>query len=222
MSKPPPNLDPEKFVLGEGAYDNIRTARPYHDEEVFRIDPAPVPVWSVLAVNLVFLVFFLGIHWVLRDYTQGLSPWVTHGIPLGFAVMTCGLFTAIVCWRHARDRQRGPWLIYRKATGQVELPRKEDATFEPHEIVHLQYITTRRLHQPRELTQLSELNLITDVNGTRKRWNLLRSIINVRAFDSLLRPLARHTKIPVVRVKGGAPGSWEVTETSCGESSDRE
>jgi hypothetical protein len=49
MAKPRADADPEKFIVGRGAYDNLQTARPYCDEHVFRIDPAPMPVWTLTA-----------------------------------------------------------------------------------------------------------------------------------------------------------------------------
>jgi hypothetical protein len=93
--------------------------------------------------------------------------------------------------------------------------------FDPHEIVHLQYITTKRLDWGRVANnvRLSELNLVTCRDGLPKRWPLLRSIYNVKAFDRLLKPLMENTNLPVVRVKDEWLG-WRVSEAPYGGDAD--
>jgi hypothetical protein len=51
--------------------------------------------------------------------------------------------------------------------------------------------------------------------GVRKRWPLLRSIFNVKAFDRMLKPLIEHTDLPVVRVEDEWLG-WNVSERPYG------
>lgn len=219
MAKPPADADPEKFILGHGLYSNFETAYPYHDDRVFRIDPTPMPVRSILIYNLIFLGVFYGFHLLLKHLMRGeAGAWLVYGAPVGVGLMTCGLFTLIVYRSFANARRLGPWLIYDKATGRVELPREGGLTFDRHEIVHLQYITTKRLDWGGVLNneRLSELNLVTDRDGVRKRWPLLRSIFTEKAFARVLKPLVENTSLPVVRVQDEWLG-WRVTETPYGE-----
>ncbi len=218
MAKPPADADPEKFVLGRGHYSNFETACPYHDDRVFRIDPTPVPVWSTIIYNLIFIGAFYGLHLLLKHLMGGeADARMVYGAPIGVGLTTCGLFTLVVYRSFANARRLGPWLIYDKATRRVELPREGGLTFDRHEIVHLQYITTKRLDWGGVLNneRLSELNLITNRDGVRRRWPLLRSIFTVKAFDRVLKPLAENTDLPVVRVQDEWLG-WRVTETPYG------
>jgi len=218
MAKPPPDADPEKFIIGRGVYSNLQIARPYHDDRVFRIDPAPVPVWSIAIYNLLFIAVFYGFHWALKRLTHGdAGPWVFYGVPIGIGLLTCGFFTVIAYRSFADARRLGTWFIYDKVTGRVELPREGGVKFDRHEIVHLQYITTKRLDWGGVANnqRQSELNLITCRDGTRKRWPLLRSIFTVKAFDRILKPLVENTDLPVVRVQDECLG-WRVTETPYG------
>ena len=215
MAKPPSDADPEKFIIGRGFYNNLRTARPYHDGRVFRIDPAPMPVVSMLILNAVIAAFCYGIHWQAKHHGTGQpGRWVVYGVPLGIGMFTCVLFTAVVYYSYDQARRRGPWLIYHKATGRVELPR-ERLTFERSEVEHVQYITTKSLTWGGVLNndQVSELNLVTCRGGERRRWALLRSIANVRALEWIVNPLLAHTDLEVVRVKDQWLG-WKVTEKS--------
>jgi hypothetical protein len=218
MAKPPPDADPEKFIIGHGVYSNLQIARPYHDDCVFRIDPTPMPVLSIVIYNLVFIGFFYGFHWALKHLTHGeAGRWAVYGAPIGIGLMTCGLFTVVVYRSFANARRSGPWFIYDKVVGRVELPREGGVRFDRHEVVHLQYITTKRLDWGGVVNneRLSELNLITCRDGTRKRWPLLRSIFTVKAFDRILKPLVENTDLPVVRVQDEWLG-WRVTEMPYG------
>ncbi len=214
MAKPPADTDPERFIIGRGSYDNLRTAIPFSDERVFRIDPRPMPVWSIIVYNGVFAAFFYGVHWTVEHFAGGeAEAWMVYGVPIGLGLITCGLFTAIVYHLFDKARRLGPWLVYDKETGRVDVPR-EGVSFDRAEIVHVQYITTKRLDWGDVLNndQLSELNLVTCRDGVRKRWPLLRSNFNIRAFDWLLKPLVHETELPVVRVRDKWLG-WETTET---------
>lgn len=210
MAKPPVDADPEKFIMGRGVYDNLRTATPYQDDGVFRIDPCPMPVWSMVVFNFAFATFFYAFHWVVKQGQGG--PWAVYVVPIGICVATCVVFTLVTYSSFYRARHLGPWLIYDKSSGRVTLPRV-NVRFDRDEIVCVQYITTKRLDWDREVNndRLSELNLITHRGGERKRWPLLRSIANVKAFDWLLTPLLENTDLPVVRVEDEWVG-WQVTE----------
>lgn len=217
MAKPPPDADPEKFVIGRGLYTNLQTATPYCDQQEFRLDPAPMPARSIVVYNIVFAAFFFGFYWVLKHYTHGeAAPWVVYGAPIGIGLFTCTLFTLVVYCSFDMARRLGPWMIYEKSTGRVTLPR-EGMSFERHEIVHLQYVTTKRLDWGGVVNneRLSELNLITCRGGERKRWPLLRSLANVKAFDRLLQPLLDNTDLPVARVEDQWLG-WQITEKPYG------
>ncbi len=217
MGRPPADADPEKFIFGRGGYSNLRIARPYYDEQVFRIDPEPMPWLWIGIYNLFFASFFLAIHLLLKYVPHnGEGPWVVYGVPIGFGLLTGVVFTALVYHEFARANRLGPWLIYNRQTGSVALPR-EGMEFQRQEIVHLQYITTKRLSLNAALNndRLSELNLVTCRDGERKRWPLLRSIFNVWAFDRLLKPLLEQTNLPVVRVTDEWLG-WKITEKPYG------
>lgn len=214
MGKPPADVDPEKFIIGKGLYDNLQVARPYADDRVFRVDPAPMPWIAILVLNLVFIAFFCGFSWVAENFTHGKAgPWFVYGAPIGLGLLTCVLVTGVVYYSFDKARRQGSWLVYDKGTGRVELPR-EGVAFDRSDVVHVQYITTKRLSLQRigDNDQLSELNLITCRNGVRKRWPMLRSIFNIKAFDRLLEQLLENTDLPVMRVKDEWLG-WHVTET---------
>ncbi len=211
MAKPPPDADPELFILGRGGYDNLRIARPWHDDTVFRIDPAPMPVISIIVFNLILTAVIGGFFWLVISRPSGALHAGWLGAIIGIGVFICVSFTSLVYWRFHSERRAGPWLIYHKASGLVNLPR-HGISFAPHEIVHVQYITTKDLAWSGVVNneQYSELNLVTCVDGERKRWPMLRSIFNVRAFDYIVRPLVEQTRLPVVRVKDQLWG-WKVT-----------
>src|SRR5690606_14096580 len=117
-----------------------------------------------------------------------------------------------------KERRLGPWLVYDKTTGRVTLPR-EAVSFEREQVIHLQYVTTKKLDWPGVANndRLSELNLITCRHEQRKRWPLLRSKSTFGAFDSLLQSLIKHTNIPVMRVQDEWLG-WQITEKPYGPS----
>jgi len=63
MTKPPSNIDPEKFIIGRGVYSNQRTAITYCDEHEFRIDPAPLPIVMIVSINLFLALGIVGMCW---------------------------------------------------------------------------------------------------------------------------------------------------------------
>jgi len=209
MVKPPADADPEKFILGQSIYRTLRTACPYYDGRVFRIDPAPMPSWTIITFDLIFIAFAYTFYWVASRLADGNAGFWAFAV----GAMTCTLFTVVAYSSFASTRRLGPWLIYDQMTGTVELPR-QGVTFQRSEIVHLQYITTKRLDadSPLNHERLTELNLITCRDGVRQRWPLLGSLFNGRPFDPLLAPLLRNTDLPVVRVKDQRLG-WRITET---------
>ncbi len=217
MAKPPPDADPEKFILGRGTYSNLLIARPYFDDRVFRIDPTPMPVCSMVIYNLLFISVGYGFHWALKHHTHGeAGHWIYLGVAFGITLFTCVVFTVVVYCQFAKAWRLGPWLIYDRATGRVELPR-EKVAFGRQEIVHLQYVTTKRLDWGGVMNndRLSELNLVTERDGKWKRWPLLQSIFTSGAFDYILKPLLKTTDLPVLRVQDEWLG-WRITETPYG------
>ncbi|MEO6435742.1 MAG: hypothetical protein ABIP55_08260 [Tepidisphaeraceae bacterium] len=211
MPEPPRDTDPELFIIGRGGYDSLRVALPSHDEGVFRIDPAPMPVTSIIVMNVLVAAVFGGAFYFARNRPSDPigAAWLTA--IAGVGVTICTLFTSIVCYRFRSERRAGPWLIYHKATGRVDLPR-HGVSFARDEIVHVQYITTKDLRTGEASDQLSELNLVTVVAGERKRWPMLRSIFNAWPFEYIVRPMVEQTGLPVVRVKDRFWG-WKVTVT---------
>ncbi len=207
MAKPPANANPDQFIIGRGWYGNFRIARPYCDERVFRIDPAPTPVRDMVATNLLFVVACCGFHLLGRHFLDSETDVLFIYAPLGLGLMVCVLYTAIVYYTFRNAWRLGPWLIYDKATGCVELPR-EKVRFTPHEIVHLQYITTKRLDWGGVVnnSRLSELNLVTYREGQRKRWPLLRSIFTEQGVR--LHPTAACASHGSTRGSGTGPAAW--------------
>ena len=66
MGKPPADANPEQFIIGRGLYGNFNTARVFHDEHAVRLDPAPLPVFTVVCANVIFAVFFFGWHCIVE------------------------------------------------------------------------------------------------------------------------------------------------------------
>jgi len=212
MGKPPDDVDPEHFIIGRGSYSNLRLAVPYSDEREFRIDPAPMPRKSIIFMNVVFVLFYSSFHWVAKNWPGEQAHFlIVYVLPFVMCLATCIGVTWITLRLHTRAGTRGPWLVFDKATRRVSLPR-EQLEFDFQDVVHLQYITTKRLDlaRVRDNDSLSGVNLVTSRNGKRERWNLVNSWANVRAFEYLLRPLLQQTDIPVVRIKDQTLG-WEVT-----------
>jgi hypothetical protein len=212
MGKPPDDVNPEHFIIGRGSYSNLRLAVPYADEREFRIDPAPMPRKAIIFMNLVFIVFYSGFHWVAKNWPGEQAHFlIVYVLPFVMCLLTCVGVTWITLWFHTRAQKRGPWLVYDKATRRVTLPR-EQVEFDFQDVVHLQYITTKRLDLGRVTNNdsCSELNIVTSRNGERERWHLLNSWANVLAFEYLVRPLVEQTDIPVVRIKDQMFG-WDVT-----------
>jgi hypothetical protein len=197
MSETPPNVDPELLIIGEGSCDNLRTWKPTLNEREFRIDPRPMPLWSIVLQNALIVALSCVLQWVfLKAKLAGdVVPKYTIPILGGFL---CVANTLIAVPTHQIANKRGTRLIYDLKSDRVDLPH-EGEKFARTEIVHLQYITTRTGFDEAR----SELNLITLRNGKRERWPILRSSRAYRPFDSVLRPLVAQTGLPVVRVTDG-------------------
>lgn len=212
MSGPPADLDPEDFIICQGTYASWATWRAVSDGQTFRIEPLPVPIKSIAACNLLFLVVCFGFYWVLRYHTHGQAGAWAVIAPLAIALLTCGTFTGATVWIFQRERRLGPWLIYEAASGRVHLPR-EGVVFQRAEIICFQDITTKLLQWPGfgNNQRRSELNLITARAGSRRRWPLLRSSNTIRAFESVVKPLIAQTGLPVVRISDELLG-WRLTK----------
>lgn len=212
MAKPPHDTNPEKFIIGRGWYANLRTAVPVDDDQEFRIDVAPMPITTIAILNAVFIMFFGGFYWACSTYGNA-SKLLIALATIGIGATTCVSFTAVTYCSFNNARRRGPWLIVNKLTKKIALPR-EGVQFDVTEVVHLQYITTKRLDWGGVLNndQLSELNLITCTDGETKRWPILRSISSVMAFEYIIAPLLDCTDMPVVRIVDELLG-WKITET---------
>jgi hypothetical protein len=206
------DLDADKFIFGEGAYINLPTARPSADSNEFRIEPAPIPLDTIVAMNALFVVFFGALIAFLIAYSKESMLWRCY-VPLGIGLTTSASFTGIVYYQFSTELRRGPMLIFDKRSERVRLPRL-NLEFQREEVVHLQYITTKRLQFKGRIEndQLSELNIVTQLGEAKERWPLLRSLITHRAFDQVLQAVLRETDLPIVRVTDEWLG-WSVTET---------
>jgi hypothetical protein len=195
-------IDPETYIIGDGAYHNLQLAQAFDDAHIFRIEAAPIPFTSVVGFNAMIVAAMIAFHLVFKHAEPTGALWLVYAGPITVGLLTCGVFNGIAYWSFTSAHRKGDWLVYDKEKHRLELAR-EQLSFDLDEIVHLQYITTRRLtdgnRSQREL--LSELNLITNQSGQRKRWPILRSSLSDKAFDELLRPLAQCTELPIVRIK---------------------
>jgi hypothetical protein len=219
MVKRPPDLDPENFVLGQGWYAQRRSAVPYADDSQFRFDPAPIPPfpWLMLLVlNTVYMLFFGSFIWFAQTHRDPAVSRLTVNILItAIGLMTCGCTVGSVMlgrWFGAREIALGPSLVYEKSTRRVSLPRLH-LDFDFTEVVHLQYVSTGLLQDPRSALSpphpVSELNMVTIRDGKRQRRNVLKSSDPIGAFEYLLDPLVEQTDIPVVHMTETA-GNWKV------------
>jgi hypothetical protein len=221
MVKRPADFDPENFVDGKCWHLLGRPAVAYADEAQFRIDPAPIPpfpVFKLVAMNFVFVLFFAGFAWFsATHHDPGVSEFAIFAATTAIGLMTCAGSIGFLMFGRllgAREQAQGPWLRYDKGTRQVELPRQR-LTFELKEIVYLQYVSTPVLQQARSAVSdssknaISELNLVTVRGGKRDRWNLVNSSSPSGAFEEVLDPLVEHTPIAVIRITETA-GPWKV------------
>jgi hypothetical protein len=197
MAEPPPNIDPELLIIGEGSCDNFRTWVPTLNEREFRIDPRPVPIWSIVIHNVVIVAVCCVLQWAFQTFKLGANQLPYCAIP-AFGLLLCVVYTLIAVHSFRCAILGGPWFIYDAQSGQITLPR-EGETFARQDVVHLQYITTKIGAEEAR----SELNLITLRGGRRERWPLLRSNRAFRPFDSVLHPLVFQTGLPVVRIRDG-------------------
>ncbi len=204
-------LDPDKFIFGEGAYPSLPTARSFADSNEFRIEPAPVPFDTIIAMNALFVVFFGAIIALAMKYSNE-SMLLRCYAPLGIGLATCAGFTGIVYCEFSTELRRGPLLIFDKRSKRVRLPRLS-LEFQREEVVHLQYITTKRLQFKDHLEndQMTELNIVTRRGEATERWPLSRTALTHRAFDKVLKAVLRETDLPIVRVTDEMFG-WNVTE----------
>ncbi|MCE9545008.1 MAG: hypothetical protein K8T25_05740 [Planctomycetia bacterium] len=191
--------DPELLVTGEGNYYSERVATPWADDREFRIIPRPLPVLGIFLMNLMFVGFFFGIHWAVKQ--GGGDNFGVYYVPIGVGLLTCAGYTTVMIWGCRNENRQGPWLIYNKAMKKLRLPRNA-VEFDISEIVHLQYLTTPPRNRSWDPETLSELVLVTNKDGKLTRWVLIASGLNFRAFEYLLRPLVQHTPLPVVRIVG--------------------
>lgn len=205
MAKQQHDLNPEYYLMNKGGYHNFTPYRPYHDEKVFRIDPAPVPWHLLLILNIVYFIGFGSFYWMFcRDSKNGTQAeyLLVCGAVVFIYLMTSIAVTGSAIYSCKRAQKLGPWLIYDKATGRVALPR-ENQSFEADEVVHLQYLSCRWTSNTDSTgfnSLVSELNLVTCKNGKRERWALLRSLFEVGGFRSVLPDLLKHMPVTVMRV----------------------
>ncbi|MEM9790044.1 MAG: hypothetical protein AAF842_06520 [Planctomycetota bacterium] len=210
MFKPPPDVDRDRFVIGKGVYGQWRTAGLYRDTRVVRIDPKPPPYTYLVLFTLVLASIFAGFCWLITRLEELVEIW-SWFYPLILTLGTASTITPpiIILLVHRVAMRHGTWFVYDRMTRRVTLPRSGE-TFDANEIVHLEYITTKRV-QSRSNTRVTELNLVTNRDGRRQRWHLLSSIYLYRAFDDLLKPLIEETGLPAVRMTDTMFG-WEVAQ----------
>jgi hypothetical protein len=213
MARPPGDLNREQFIAGKGLYTTLRLAIARGDRRLFRIEPAPIPVKSVVAWNLLIAAFAVILHWLLRTHAApGVGLTGAHFAPALVGITACAGYTSFTVWAFVREGRRGPWLIYDRRTRRVTLPR-QGVEFDRSEILHLRYVTTKNPDRARagDCWRRSELHVVTCRDGRRERWHLLNSL-STGALEHLLRPLVKETDIPVERIEDSWFG-WKLRES---------
>lgn len=211
-------LDPEKFVIGEGCYTNQCSAMATANDHELVIRPYPLKqvVIGVAITNALMALVFGVIGWI--------HAWVRKSVPFDtdffqlmvpvVGILTCIGYTVITLYTAIKEKERGPVLVFNKSTEEVTLPR-DGVRLSSNQVMHLQYITTKRLQTGSIINndRMSELNLIAMVDGQRKRFPLLRLIGATNDFSYIVQPVLQHTTLDVVRITDTLYG-WDVTETS--------
>ena len=199
MTPVPDSENPEHYATDADTSGGPRTAVPRNTPTEFRIDPAPYPTGAVVGMNLMCLAAAVGLHFFFRNEADAPQErWLWYAVPAGAALLGGGGFTAFVSWESWLDRRRGTWLVYEKETRRVRLPRYGEE-FDLAEVVHLQDLVGPERGSGPLSEPWADLSVITCRNGERRRWLLMK--YDGAGFDSILRPLAGATPIPVVRIR---------------------
>jgi len=208
-------IDSDKYIFGKGNYTNMESFVPFCDGKVFRIDPAPIPYFSMAPFNLVIIACCGAFHLVAKHLSQsepfGTDNFLVYVAPILLAIFTCVVFDLLVYFQFSKDLRLGPWFEYDLATGDVSLPRHHQI-LRIEEFSHLQFTTTQRVEESGPSgNYLSELNVVANVGGEFKRWPMLRSIFAYGAFAKVLRTIETQTDLTVIRVESNRNG--EISET---------
>jgi hypothetical protein len=211
MAKPPPDVDPEKFVIGKGLYSSESAFRLVGDQTTFRIEPAPPSIAGIAVFDLVILAAAVALFRLIDEPGNSFldEPWIRYS-PLVVGLLTC-IVATIVPWSIWRSEgRRGTLFVYDKRDGAVRLPREGEA-FARGEIVHLQHVTTKDLRWGGVCNneRRTELNLVTSRGAIRRRWAVVRSTSPLGA--PFIQAILAHTDLPIVRITDSDWG-WETTE----------
>lgn len=183
--------------------------RPYSDARVFRIDPPPLPVSTIVALNLLYAAACYGFHLILKCAAPDAGVWVLYCAPLGIGVVTCVAVTAaIYCCFGGKVR-----LVYDKTTRSVELP-SYNVSFSREEGVQIEYVVASRVWGGERNVRNCALYLIACRDGKQERWSIVKPLFAGRSLDYLLIPLTRETDLPVVETKRyqDAWRNWQTQE----------
>lgn len=193
----------EHMLIDAGSYHTLRTSAVRENGEQLCIVPKSLPVLPLILNNLLVAVIFAGFLWAGIEYGE-MRPYGSLMVAVVLlGVLTCGLLTLFFIYAYRKENQSGPWLVIEKATGRVTLPR-DGLAFDREQIVHLQYVTgyTTEEYVRGEIvtTQQSELNLLTCIDGHRKRWPIMRTL-GTGGLGKIAKRILKSTDVPLVRCK---------------------
>jgi hypothetical protein len=211
MAKPPADVDPEKFVIGKGLYTSHGFFRLVGDDVTFRIEPAEPSFAGVVFFDLFILAAAFALFRLVGrpDNPYLDTGWVRYS-PLAVGVLVVTVATMVPWLLLRAERRRGTLLVYDKRSGGVDLPR-EGRSFTREEVVEFQHVTTKLLRWGGAVNneRRTELNLVTDRGGVRRRWSLIRSTSPLGT--EFIQTVLAHTHLPIMRVTDSAWG-WQITE----------
>lgn len=170
--------------------------------DAFSIVPLILPIRKIITLMLGLGVFQLVIILIMLIYDKKpIGEFFTEHLPMVF-VATCFMLAVVFLYSFFRNRAAnriGPLLIIEKISGTVILPR-QNQSFSSDQVFHLQVLsvpgTGRYL-----MMQITELNLLTYVDGKRMRWPIVGRISEYGKIQPLIQELLANTKMPVMRYR---------------------
>ena len=173
--------DNEPFLIG-GGYDNLTTHHLVTTKDYVSLEPYGIHAYMMMLVfNVLFVAFFAFVYY-LAVLSEN-AVWILSVI-VCLGLVTCALYDAVVFYRFRGALDRGVVLKYIRGSEVIELPAY-DLEFSITDSIHIECITARQSSGDFG-DRNSELNFVSTVGPEPKRWNLLRSIDNIRPFASMV------------------------------------
>ena len=186
--------DEHSFLIGGGSYHNLPTLRCIAGDDEFRLDPIPLSFAHLAVMNALFAAFFIAILWLCHP-----TAWETFLVTFVW-VITAVVYTIVVWCVHAKSVRLGPALIYHKKTGKLQIPRHSES-FSKDDDIWFECLTAHTAGGSSR-DSCSELNLVLVVDGSKQRWNIMRSIATINPFNGMERDIGRETGVRVIRRAG--------------------